>query len=467
MSNNPIRRVMNDSLSHMEFSDRQKQNVLTKVKGETVVKRKISAGLVFALVLVLAAGIALAVYTLRDTGRQIVETEQTDGYYKDWPIEKKIQLVKALVELDYVEETEAGKQLIAGSLAKEEAHRVADEMLVTFTGDEVSEISFMNIMQAAWGPFSQWTKDEQAWYSQLMVDMNLQGEDHTLYVEPVGSVDEAQAIAIARRAVAKGYGVEESALDAYTVTTSFQVPEFAKPGDDQPYWYVEFSAPGDMPEAQRVFRTFWVFIHPETGELLEEVEDTLAAWAAQEVYLNDPIFKAMRAFDEEHGYPHSRTLEGWASWSETMRPMILQKQKDDPDFFGDDSGSARTLASVAFIYGVPDDAALTEDEALALAERALVEQLGRDEAEIKFFNHKKDVYYDITDPEKPLWKFFFRMPNQYTSDEALGAEIAAFYGDTRPLSYKVEIDAHTGEVVQAFGLEWGDLNTVEEWKQAM
>lgn len=137
MSNNRISRVMNESLSHMEFSDTLKWNVLAKAKGETIVKRKVSVGLVFAMVLMLAAGIALAVISLRDTARQIVETEQTDGYYVDWPTDKKVSLASALVKQGYAEETLEIKQLIAGSLTENEANRVADEVLVTFTGKTI------------------------------------------------------------------------------------------------------------------------------------------------------------------------------------------------------------------------------------------------------------------------------------------------------------------------------------------
>ena len=104
---------------------------------------------------------------------------------------------------------------------------------------------------------------------------------------------------------------------------------------------------------------------------------------------------------------------------------------------------------------------------MVLAERALVDVLGREEAEIHFYTHRKDVYYDGTDLETPLWKFFFRMPNEYDSDKAYGVEVQAYYGETRPPNYKVEIDVNTGSVVRAFGVELGDVDTLEEWMQTM
>ena len=426
------------------------------VEEEKTVKKKMSVALVFILVMVLIAGVALAAISLRDTARQIVETEQEEGdTFGYWPVEKKIALVGALADLNYIEETAEVKQLLAHSLPEKEADRVANEAVARFTGQEASEVSFLVIMQAAWGPFYQWTREEQAWYSQLMVDTGIQKEDHTLYVMPEGPVDQDQAILIARRAIAKGYGVEESALDSYTVITTFEVPEFSEPGDGQPYWHVDHNAPEDMPEDKRLFRSFPLFIHPETGELYETVESILARSRALDAYLNDPLFQAMAAFD---GPFDSMSLEDKALWSQTIRPMVLNKQQEDPDFFGD--GSTSLLATVAFLYGVPDGTALPQDEALALAERALVDVLKRGEAEIKLYTHQKNIYYDVTDPERPLWKFFFRRPSQYDIDKAFGAEVLAYYGETRPPNCKVEIDARTGAVVDAFELAW--VTTLEE-----
>lgn len=331
----------------------------------------------------------------------------------------------------------------------------------------------MEIMQAAWGPFTQWSKEEQAWYSQLMVDMGLQGKDHTLYVEPKGSVDEETAIAIARGEIAKGFDLEESALDAYIVTTSFQVPEFAEPGDDQPYWYVEFMAPDSMPEDQRAFYMFWVFIHPDSGELLESVEEQVARSRAYQDKLasmeNDPLMQEMRSFEETYDSNPSRmSLEAKAQWSQSFRQRVLEKHAQDPEYFG-----RIDIAMAAFIYGLPDEKAITQEEAFELAKskllELLVEQLGRKEEEVYFFAHRFDVYYDITDPERPLWKFFFHMPNEWVSDEAYAQRVREYYGENgeRLPNIKVEINAYTGEVFRAFTIDFSDINSAEAYKEAL
>ena len=439
------------------------------LKEETVVKRKISFVLVMVLVLALAAGVALALTSLRDTGRQIVQTEQEAGYFEDWPAEKKTALVTALAEQGYVKKTEAVEKLLAGKLKDAEAGKTADEALSTFTGREVSEISFMIIMEAAWGPFDQWSKEEQAWYSQLMIDMGLQKEDHTLCVLPEGPVDEAKAIAIARREIAKAYGIEESVLDAYDVTTSFQVPEDSvATGDKQAYWAVDYWAPESMPEETRLFYSFGVYIHPETGELRESAESMLASRRAHEEdaarWRSDPFMIKLREFSEAHGaYMQGVSLEAKALWSKTLAEEMLKRYAQEPDFFG-----VRDAAFSSFTYGLPDDKALTQEKALELAGKALVDPLGRKEEEIKFYTHRKDIYYDVTNPEKPLWKFFFHMPNPYDSDEAFGDEVLAYYDQNIRLSnYKVELDARTGEITAAYPVDLKDVDTLEDWKSTM
>ena len=439
------------------------------VKEETVVKKKMSFVLVVVLVLILAAGAALALNSWQDAAKQIVITEQESGYFKNWPADKKAALVKALVEQGYTEKTGTVERLLAGMLSGAEAAKTADEALSAFTGREVCEISFMEIMQAAWGPFEQWTKEEQAWYSQLMTDMGLQGEGHTLYVLPEGPIDDRKAITIARREIARGYGVSESELDTYTVTTSFQVPEDSvATGSKQAYWSVDFLAPDSMPVEKRLFSDFWVYVHPETGELREPVESLMESKRAYEEQASkisrDPLMIKMKEFSEAHGaYLQGISLEAKAMFSQTLAFEVLQKYGMEPDFF-----SPMDIAFSSFTYGLPDDKALSLNDALELARKALLDPLGRKEEELRFYLHKPDVFYDITNPMRPLWKFFFHMPSPYSSDEAFGAEVLAYYGENvRMPNYKVELDARTGEITAAYAVDLKDVDTLEDWKSTM
>lgn len=433
------------------------------VQEETVVKKKVSLALVMALVLVLAAGVALALATWRDAAREIVVVEQESGYFEEWPTEKKIALVGALVENGYTEKTAEIDAMLTGKLPESESEQIADAAMMAFTGREISEISFMEIMTSAWGPFSQWTLEEQAWYSQLMVEMNLQGADHTLYVMPEGPVDEAQAIAIGRKAIAGALNVPESTLDDYALTTTFQVPESIEPGDNQPYWQIEYWVTEDTPEEGRLFPiSFWVFVHPETGALMEPAEELAEALRAAQVWEEDPLHLQMSAFDEKYGvYWQGTCVEAKAEWSRDIAPQIRARAEEFTDTYG-------LLAKVVFDYGVPDDLALLQEEAYALAERTLVEKLGLKEEEIRFYTFRQEAYYDITDPDKPLWKFFFQGASIYHSDKSLADAVRDYYGEEhRVAHYKVELDARTGEVIRAFPVDFADIDSVETMAETM
>ncbi len=360
-----------------------------------------------------------------------------------------------------MEKTVEAEKLLSGGLTNEETQKIADGILSAFTGQAVSEISFMEIMQAAWGPFEQWTHEDQAWYSQLMADMGIQGQGRTMHVLPEGSVDEEKAISIARREIAKGYGVGEKALDGYAVITSFQVPEFAT--DQQAWWYVELRATDAMLSKDRLFSSFWVFIHPDTGVLYESVESLLenkrAYEADAEYKLSDPMTLKMREFGQTHGARNQGvSLEAKALWTQTFSQEVLARYVKEPDFY-----NIMDVAFSSFAYGLPDVKAIPEEKALELAQIALVTPLGHKEEEVPFFSRKPDVFYDITNPGKPLWKFFFHMPILVNDNEAM-----AYYGENvRLTNYKVELDACTGEVVNAFPVDLKDVHTLDDWKRTM
>ena len=120
---------------------------------------------------------------------------------------------------------------------------------------------------------------------------------------------------------------------------------------------------------------------------------------------------------------------------------------------------------VRFTYGIPDESAITQEEAMELAENVLIEVHGRKPEEIRFFTYKHDVYYDITNPEEPLWKFFFWMPNEYVADKAYGREVYNYYGDTRQPNYKVELNAYTGELADAYAMDLADEGITEDWSR--
>ena len=465
-----IQSTMDKSLAPLVFSTRQQAAVFSIVKGETKVKKKLSAGFVLALILVFIAVTALAVASIWETGRLMAQTEQESGWFGNWPTERKVTVVSELVAEGYIKETPELKQMSEGALAEDEAVRVAHEAISAFIGEDAENASFLGIMNAAWGDFQNWTHEQQAWYSQVLTDVGANTDGETYYVKPTGQIGEQEAVAIAKRDIAKGFGVEASLLDGYRVEASFQIPEFAEEGDTQAYWYVCLdSGDADAIANGLPFSFFELFVHPETGEPLETTEEILAqraAWAAKQ---NTALNEAILTFDESSG--EKKAFEHWslenkARWTKEIVPLILAELSEHPE--NADTLTYHEHASAMYKYGLPDEKAISQEQALTLAREALrtaydlsdeqLELLIEDNTDFNFC-----VFYDVTDPARPLWKFLLFVPTEghIGVDDAMAARVKKAFGTTGAdgaytfnLVYKAEINAYTGETARTLSMKY-------------
>ena len=134
------------------------------------------------------------------------------------------------------------------------------------------------------------------------------------------------------------------------------------------------------------------------------------------------------------------------------------------------------LASICRVYGLPDEQAISQDEAIAISREALRTSYHLSDEELALLLDNGSpyytcVYYDITDPANPLWKFFFEMPSIYGPDDVLVARIKAVYGkrDDYDQFFRVELNAYTGEVLRTFSLQnlQSLPNTLDTYKDMM
>ncbi len=430
-------------------------------EGEPIVKKKISASFILALVMILCTVTALAVVTIRETGRFFAQTEQAIGDYIDWPVEKKAAVVCELMDEGYIGENAVRKRLRDGTLSLEEAVRVADEAIAEFTGEDARHASFLSVMSIAWGPFEQWSQEQKAWYSQIMTDVGAQTDGKTYYAGVTGALSEQEAIAIAKKEIARGFGMDESLLEKYRVyDVSLQIPEFAEPGDTKAYWYIAMDTMNTelAGQAGLPFQAIDVFVDPDTGTLLEPIEEKIAAFKAAKDQQNHPLAFAIREFEASIGEPkafHTWPLEHKARWSEEITPQIKAYLETDGDSAAIVRGDEMKL-SIAYTYGLPDDKAISQEEALNIAQDALVSayHLSDEEVSLLIDNgipfDEPALFYDVTDPTQPLWKFLFTMPSVYCADDAIAARVKVLYGTNMEHKqyYMVELDAYSGSVIR-------------------
>lgn len=442
---NPIRRVMDSCLPGLENRPDFDWEVLRKARGEEKMKKKLSVGFIVVVVLMLIVATALAVITFRETAKWIAQTEREEGSFGYWPVEKKIEVIKALTEQGYIETTDTIKQMCEGGFSQEEANHAANDLIESFTGQNANDIFFLTIMQAAWGPFDEWSHEDRAWYSQLMGSIGIESDGKTVYVHPEGRISEREAIKIARREVANGYGVNESVLDAYRVTVHFQVPEFAEAGDKQPYWFVMFQPPENMED--RLFSAMELYVHPETGELYESVEEKLARCTSLPVRPTNELYQTIDAYNaraREMGYFAFREwpLALRAEYSQEITPKMqaILESGDTTKLLNAGKLDLEVIATSTYLYGLPSENVLSQEEAFALATAALEETYHLSPSLFEKYR-EINVYYDITDADTPLWKFFFN-PKSLPVQELENGYDNPLYD----LCYRAGIDAYTGEI---------------------
>ena len=152
-----------------------------------------------------------------------------------------------------------------------------------------------------------------------------------------------------------------------------------------------------------------------------------------------------QAYSEEHSLltgvlecrlSHEEKAEVTARW----RPLV-EKWIEEHPYYLNFPGEEYEVTCVN-IYGVPDEKAIPETEAIKLAGAALTEYLSGD-GYLAERNIRTD--YFVTDPERPVWRVFLGRPNELDIDtwRALirkNAEITDYF--------YITLDARTGEVLQ-------------------
>ena len=183
-----------------------------------------------------------------------------------------------------------------------------------------------------------------------------------------------------------------------------------------------------------------MFVHPDTGELRTPLEEYKAMLDAEAARRNTPVAKAIRAFSEQYQEPKvfwTWELEAKAAFSREIAPMIRAFVQEHPDKADWPFNSYMKIAS-EFDYGLPGEGVISQEQALALARVALVQEYGLSEDQAKIIaDHPVNVFfvnlfYDVTNPDKPLWKVFYSSPSIYVQDQGLFALIKKHTGGRYP-----------------------------------
>lgn len=256
--------------------------------------------------------------------------------------------------------------------------------------------------------------------------------DYATPVDPLPTdVQEEAVIALTREEMVKqGFVKDASAL---SITPTFAYDEHFNTGGTIPVWLVliedgqggrwkaAVSHKGDMlslvpyEQAFRENRTpgedFW----GGTFEGVQSVEEMGLFYDVIECTLS-----------------HEEKAEVTARW----RTLVEKWMAEHPYYLN--NPGMEYIVTIERVYGVPDDKAIPEDEAVKLAGAALTTHLGN------AYLPDRDVRVDylVTDPERPVWVIRFGRPKQNGNFRQIIKENP----DAASL-FNVSLDARTGEVL--------------------
>lgn len=193
------------------------------------------AALVLALViLMLAAGCVAAVQLLHPFHKTTVRLQGNQGGFASWSFDDKLALVRAMEEEGL--DTSAVPEL--SRMTEKEADQALTAALETIWSGEIVS-SLVNIMERLKGLFDTWSLEEKAWYSQMLAENRLDGEETVIHLLPEKTDMSAQgAIEHARQLLLKMYeSLTVEQIDELAPCVSY----YKKCGDDdRRFWTVCF-----------------------------------------------------------------------------------------------------------------------------------------------------------------------------------------------------------------------------------
>ena len=433
-------------------------------KGEVKVKKKISVGMAVVLALMLMSVTALAAALLWQ--QQVIpmkEIEQAEGDYVGWPINQKQVLIRALIDSGNIEASSETDRLFSEATDEVEKHTIADHLLLTLTGQtDVKEISVDMITYAVMGPTDTWTSEQRVWWQEVTEQFyGDSGAPDVLITASPEVISEAEAISIAKDALVTAYGWSQNALDGAQVVADLYVTE-QRP--DYKRWNVQFKfyREGSDNYLERVY----VAVVDENGQVIDDPDMGISRPQAstEETTQNGrPNTSLYQTIDQMAARINSDLasfgvwpLELQAEYSEIVAPQVraIVDSGDLTPLVNGEGPDLFVIATSAYTYGVPGEADMEQAQALAIAKSAIAEKFDLEGSVVELYGNIS-VYFDITDPNVPLWKFLF-------SPSSRRAFPGGYDNPQSRLLYKVEINAQTGAVVKAEEIEFqimgGDLD---------
>ena len=231
---NIIRQEINAELSFLDSRPSLHYDIMSQIKGEKVVNKKVSLALVFVLILLLSGTVAIAATILNLHIEKAMDIAAEKGEFVDWKLDDKIALINAMNEAGIHLPQEKLSIVLDADSSDEERDRVATELLVDIYGSE-EHISHFTIASHDWGDPRQWTLEQQVWFWETLREKGLYTGEIKYLLPDETDLTRDQVVMIAKQAVQDAYALTEEIVQGYDADVTF----FTIEGTDvAPRWRV-------------------------------------------------------------------------------------------------------------------------------------------------------------------------------------------------------------------------------------
>lgn len=463
-----VQLALDTAFSNLKDDPRLAQKVLSNLKGEIKVKKKLSVGLVFILILILATVTALAATLLWE--QHVVsmkEIERTEGDYRNWSVTQKETLIRALIDSGNIVENDETDRLFDDTTAESEKTVIADQLVLALTGQtDIKEISVDAITYAVMGDADTWTPEQRVWWQQVTNQFySPQDAPDTLVMPTADVISETEAISIAKKAILEGYALPLDSLDKALPVADLYVTE-QRPNYKR--WNIQFKIlrAGSDHYVERIY----VAVVDEKGDVIDDPDVGIKrpAKTAEKPsrldsgYPDTPLFQLINSLMRRAGNTIFQfwPLELKAEYSQTVAPQV-RTVVESGDLTPLNNGEEPDLDVIAFssyIYSLPGNQDISQEEAFAIAKQAVKAAYQLDDETLALYDAPY-FYFDVSNPNVRVWKIVF-WPS-YASAEKFPDGFVSGQGHLR---YKVEINAQTAEIERIEEFDFQALGGDLEYK---
>ena len=421
-----IHHAMDARLSGMTGDPWLAQRVMGRT-GNARKKKRLSAGMVLAIVLILVAVTAAAAVTFGLLYKRTVEMEGRSGRMEHWSTAEKTAFVDWMLEAGIRLESNAVAMIQDETLTESERGALAMEIITEYFPSRDGILTSVDVIAKEKGPIENWSLDDKAWLSELLAQYQ---PDEVAYgrnlLPQAGDLSQEEAEAVFFDHYEQTYGLTKQDFDLDSLTAFFGEQTFDS---------------GSGPQKRRCW-TFHITLNPGARQALAtDVADAGAYIGADGTLIaatqlqSEPAWKTES--DREIQNPYFFKIQNLYRFDQNWRPRMeaLLAQGEPVE----QSDLYHLLNNKR--YGLPSEKDISRNEAYRIACGALGNLGDLPEGFMQYYRETREAYR-IDDPQNPFYRFVFvRIWREAAMREkAIGLGLPAFLS--------VTVDAQTGKVIE-------------------